>query len=156
MDLIRDLISLGRNAREESKVKVRQPISEVILDGKNKSTIEDLIDLVKEELNVKEVNFVDDLSEYMNFEIKPNFKVCGPILGKEIGAFSKEHQNITNEDITKLDNGEEVTLGNYKVTKDMIDVRISSKEGFNAAMENNNFIILYTTLTEEFLQEGIA
>ena len=156
MDLIRDLISLGRNAREESKVKVRQPISEVILDGKNKSTIEDLIDLVKEELNVKEVNFVDDLSEYMNFEVKPNFKVCGPILGKEIGAFSKELANITNEDITKLDNGEEVTLGNFKVTKDMIDVRISSKEGFNAAMENNNFIILNTTLTEELLQEGIA
>ena len=156
MDLIRDLISLGRNAREESKVKVRQPISEVILDGKNKSTIEDLIDLVKEELNVKEVNFVDDLSEYMNFEVKPNFKVCGPILGKEIGAFSKELQNITNEDISKLDNGEEITLGNFKVTKDMIDVRISSKEGFNAAMENNNFIILNTTLTEELLAEGIA
>ena len=156
MDLIRDLISLGRNAREESKVKVRQPISEVILDGKNKSTIEDLIDLVKEELNVKEVNFVDDLSEYMNFEVKPNFKVCGPILGKEIGLFSKELANITNEDISKLDDGEEVTLGNYKVTKDMIDVRISSKEGFNAAMENNNFIILNTTLTEELLQEGIA
>lgn len=156
MDLIRDLISLGRNAREESKVKVRQPISEVILDGKNKATIEDLIDLVKEELNVKEVNFVDDLSEYMNFEVKPNFKVCGPILGKEIGAFSKELQNITNEDISKLDNGEEITLGNFKVTKDMIDVRISSKEGFNAAMESNNFIILNTTLTEELLAEGIA
>ena len=156
MDLIRDLISLGRNAREESKVKVRQPISEVILDGKNKATIEDLIDLVKEELNVKEVNFVDDLSEYMNFEVKPNFKVCGPILGKEIGLFSKELGSITNEDISKLDNGEEVTLGNFKVTKDMIDVRISSKEGFNAAMENNNFIILNTTLTEELLAEGIA
>jgi len=156
MDLIRDLISLGRNAREESKVKVRQPISEVILDGKNKSTIEDLIDLVKEELNVKEVNFVDDLSEYMNFEVKPNFKVCGPIFGKEIGAFSKELQNITNEDISKLDNGEEITLGNFKVTKDMIDVRISSKEGFNAAMENNKFIILNTTLTDELIAEGIA
>ena len=156
MDLIRDLISLGRNAREESKVKVRQPISEVILDGKNKSTIEDLIDLVKEELNVKEVNFVDDLSEYMNFEVKPNFKVCGPILGKEIGLFSKELAGITNEDISKLDSGEEVTLGNFKVTKDMIDIRISSKEGFNAAMENNNFIILNTTLTEELLEEGIA
>ena len=116
MDLIRDLISLGRNAREESKIKVRQPISEVILDGKNKSTIEDLIDLVKEELNVKEVNFVDDLSEYMNFEVKPNFKVCGPILGKEIGLFSKELAGITNEDISKLDNGEEITLGNFKVT----------------------------------------
>ena len=156
MDLIRDLISLGRNAREESKVKVRQPISEVILDGKNKNIISDLVDLIKEELNVKEVNFVDDLSLYMNFEVKPNFKVCGPILGKQIGAFSKELLNITNEDITKLDNGEEVTLENFKVNKDMVDVRISSKEGFNAAMENNNFIILNTTLTEELIDEGIA
>ena len=156
MDLIRDLISLGRNAREESKVKVRQPISEVILDGKNKDTISDLIDLVKEELNVKEVIFVDDLSEYMNFEVKPNFKVCGPLLGKEIGLFSKELVNITNEEISKLDNGEEITLGNFKVNKEMIDVRISSKEGFNAAMENNNFIILNTTLTEELIEEGIA
>ena len=92
----------------------------------------------------------------MNFEVKPNFKVCGPILGKEIGAFSKELVNLTNSDISKLENGEEITLGNYKVTKDMVDIRISSKEGFNAAMENNNFIILNTTLTPELIEEGIA
>ncbi len=156
MDLIRDIISLGRNAREEAKIKVRQPISEVILDGKNKETIADLVDLVKEELNVKNVEFADDLSKFMNFEVKPNFKVCGPILGKEIGAFSKELVNLTNDDIAKLENDEEVTLGNYKVTKDMVDIRISSKEGFNAAMENNNFIILNTTLTPELIEEGIA
>ena len=62
MDLVRDLISLGRNAREEAKIKVRQPISEVILDGKNEDTISDLVDLIKEELNVKEVTFAKDLS----------------------------------------------------------------------------------------------
>ena len=156
MDLIRDIISLGRNAREEAKIKVRQPISEVILDGKNRDVISDLVDLIKEELNVKEVEFADDLSEYMNFEVKPNFKVCGPILGKEIGAFSKELVNLSNEDIAKLENDEEVVLGNYKVTKDMVDIRISSKEGFNAAMENNNFIIINTTLTDDLLEEGIA
>ncbi len=156
MDLVRDLISLGRNAREESKIKVRQPISEVILDGKNEKTILDLVDLIKEELNVKEVRFVKDLSEYMNFEVKPNFKVCGPILGKEIGAFAKELGKLTNDDIAKLENGEEVVLGNYKVNKEMVDIRISSKEGFNAAMFNNNFIILNTTLTDELIDEGIA
>jgi len=156
MDLIRSLISLGRNAREESKIKVRQPISEVILDGKNKSIILDLVDLIKEELNVKEVTFVNDLSTYMNFEVKPNFKVCGPIFGKEMGQFTKELVNLTTEDITKLENSEKVTVGNYEVTKDMVDIRITSKEGFDAAMENNNFIIINTTLTPELLEEGIA
>ena len=73
MDLVRSLISLGRNAREEAKIKVRQPISEIILDGKNKAIINDLTDLIKEELNVKEIVFTDDLNKHISYEIKPNF-----------------------------------------------------------------------------------
>lgn len=83
MDLIRDLISLGRNAREESKIKVRQPISEVIIDGKNKNLIADLTSLIEEELNVKKVTFTTDLNNYMNFIVKPNFKVVGKVLGSQ-------------------------------------------------------------------------
>ena len=74
MDLVRDLISLGRNVREEEKIKVRQPISEVILDGKNKEILKGLEDLIKEELNVKEIVFEQDLTKYMDFQVKPNFK----------------------------------------------------------------------------------
>ena len=81
MDLVRNLISLGRNVREENKVKVRQPISEVVLDGKNKEILKDLVDLVKEELNVKEVVFENDLSKYMNYFVKPNFKEVGKVFG---------------------------------------------------------------------------
>ncbi len=156
MDLVRDLISLGRNVRENAKIKVRQPISEVILDGKTKKVLGDLVNLIKEELNVKEVIFAKDLSVYMNYEVKPNFKVCGPILGKNIGEFSKALQNLTDKEINDLENGKEVVVGDVKTNLEMVDIRINSKEGFDVAMENNNFIILNTTLTDELISEGNA
>ena len=77
MDLVRDLISLGRNAREEAKIKVRQPLNEVLLDAKNESLISDLTDLIKEELNVKEVKFIQDVSNYMNYaSLMYSFRIC--------------------------------------------------------------------------------
>ena len=160
MDLVRSLISLGRNAREEAKIKVRQPISEIILDGKNKAIINDLTDLIKEELNVKQIVFTDDLNKYISYEIKPNFKVCGPILGKNIKDFANYLTTLSNEEINKLEKGDtlEITINDTPITLsyDMLDVRINSKEGFNASNENNNFIILNTTLTEELINEGVV
>ena len=160
MDLVRNIISLGRNAREEAKIKVRQPINEIILDGKNKTIINDLIDLIKEELNVKNVTFTQDLKEYISYEIKPNFKVCGPILGKNIKEFQDKLKDFTADNINTLEKGNTITLnigGNdIDITYDMLDIRINSKEGFNASNEGNNFIILNTTLTEELMNEGIV
>ena len=160
MDLVRELISLGRNAREEAKIKVRQPISEIILDGKNKAVINDLVDLIKEDLNVKNVIFTQDLNEYISYDIKPNFKVCGPILGKNIKEFQDKLKDFTQDNISSLENGNTVTLnisGNdIDITYDMLDIRINSKEGFNASNEGNNFIILNTTLTDELIDEGIV
>ena len=160
MDLVRDLISLGRNVREENKVKVRQPISEVVLDGKNKEVLNDLVDLIKEELNVKEVVFEDDLSKYMNYFVKPNFKEVGKVFGPNIKEFASKLEGLSTEDILKLENGEtinmEVAGESYDVNKDMVDIRISSKEGFNVGSENNNFVILNTTLTEDLILEGLA
>lgn len=160
MDLVRNIISLGRNAREEAKIKVRQPINEIILDGKNKTIINDLIDLIKEELNVKNVTFTQDLKEYISYEIKPNFKVCGPILGKNIKEFQDKLKDFTADNINTLEKGNTITLnigGNdIDITYDMLDIRIKSKDGFNASNEGNNFIILNTTLTEELMNEGIV
>ena len=160
MDLVRELISLGRNAREEAKIKVRQPISEIILDGKNKAVINDLVDLIKEELNVKNVIFTQDLNEYISYDIKPNFKVCGPILGKNIKEFQDKLKDFTQDNISTLENGNTITLnigGNdIDITYDMLDIRINSKEGFNASNEGNNFIILNTILTDELIDEGIV
>ena len=160
MDLVRDLISLGRNVREEAKIKVRQPISEAILDGKNKNIIGDLTDLIKEELNVKEIKFVDDLSIYMNYEVKPNFKVCGPLLGSSIKSFQGYVKNFNYGDIKNLEEGNEVKINldgkEITITYDMLDVRITSKEGFNSTHEGNNFIVLNTTLNKDLINEGIA
>ena len=160
MDLVRDLISLGRNVREENKVKVRQPISEVVLDGKTKKVLNDLVDLIKEELNVKEVVFEDDLSKYMNYFVKPNFKEVGKVFGSNIKEFATKLEGLSTEDILKLENGETISMevagNNYDVNKDMVDIRISSKEGFNVGSENNNFVILNTTLTEDLILEGLA
>lgn len=160
MDLVRDLISLGRNAREEAKIKVRQPIGEIILDGKVEDTISDMIDLMKEELNVKDVIFKEDLSDYMNYEVKPNFKICGKLFGANIKEFSQKLSNLEAEKITTLDHGDSIKMevGNeeFEITPEMVEIRVSSKEGFNASHEGSNFIVLNTTLTEELLNEGIV
>jgi len=160
MDLVRDLISLGRQAREDVKIKVRQPISEVILDGKNEKVIGDLTDLIKEELNVHEVHFTNDLSTYMTFEVKPNFKEVGKLFGPSIKEFQSKLLSLTDSEITSLSNGESISMEiggkNVSINKDMVEVRISSKEGFDAAHENNNFIVLNTNLTDELIDEGIV
>ena len=160
MDLVRDLISSGRYVREEAKIKVRQPLSEALLDSKNESIIGNLSDLIKEELNVKEIKYVSNLNEYMNFTVKPNFKLVGRIFGKNINVFANKLNDLKLSDINKLQNNETIPMviddTNYEIDLSMVDIRISSKEGFNVGTINNEFIILDTTLTDELIMEGIA
>ncbi len=159
MDLVIDLISLGRNAREESKIKVRQPLQNIILDAKVKDIIGDIDDLIKEELNVKEIIYMDDLSLYMNIEYKPNFKVCGKIFGKDMKKFTEYLLTITNEEVELLSNDKLVVNFNgneYTVLNDYVERRVNSKEGYDVASANNQIIILNTNLTDELLGEGLA
>lgn len=160
MDTVRDLISLGRKVREDVKIKVREPLSEVILDSKLKKIIGDLTDLIKEELNVKEINFEKNLDNYINYEVKPNFKVCGKIFGSSIKSLSEYLKNIDRKLIDKLESGETITINldnkDYELTEEMLDIRVNSKEGYNTGINNNLFIILNTTLTPELINEGIA
>ena len=161
MDLVRSLVKLGRGARESVKIKVRQPIQKVLVDGNYEELIGDLVPLVQEELNVKEVEFAKSLNEYMNFGLKPNFKVLGPILGKKMGLFGKALGSMNaNEIAPKLDAGEAVTLDlggeAFEATSEHILVSIDSKEGFTVGVENNVFIILDTTLNEALINEGYA
>ena len=160
MDLVRSIISIGRYVREEAKIKVRQPLSECLLDGQNEELISDLVDLIKEELNIKEIKFVDNLSEYMNMSVKPNFKVVGKELGPLVKEFQTKLEGLSEREIEMLQSGQSIELNlggeDKEITPDMVDIRISSKEGFNVGMENNNFIILDTTLTDDLILEGIA
>jgi isoleucyl-tRNA synthetase len=161
MDLVRDLVGLGRASRESAKIKVRQPIKEVLIDGKYEEKISDLVPLIKEELNVKEVIFEKDLSQFMNFSLKPNFKIAGPVLGSKVKAFGKKLNELNaHKTVEKLDSGEKLVLNldgeDVEITKDYVMVTISSKEGFDVAMENNLFVILDTTLTKDLVDEGYA
>ena len=160
MDLVRMLISLGRNAREERKLRVRQPLSEILIDGKNARLIGNLTSLIMEELNVKKVTFVTDPENYINYTVKPNFKVVGKIFGSKMSAFQKALLTLSPDDIKKVQNNESIKLTidekEYDIYSDMVDIRIEAKAGFDALMENNNFIILNTHLTKDLINEGIA
>ncbi len=160
MDLVRNLISIGRMVREESKIKVRQPLKEILLDRKNEKIIDELTELIKEELNVKEIIYVDDLNTYMNLSVKPNFREVGKVFGSKINLFAKELEKLTSEDITKLQNNKEIKINldneEILVNKNMVEVKISSKEGLNVGTYNNDFVILNTEITEELHLEGLA
>ena len=161
MDIVRALVGLGRGTREKERIKVRQPLSEVLVDGKYEALIGDLVPLIMEELNVKKVVFEQNLDQYMNFSLKPNFKTAGPVLGSKIKVFAaalgKEEPasfiasiEAEGKTVMSLD-GEE-----FEITKEFLDIRITAKEGFAVAMENNIFTILDTTLTPELIDEGLA
>jgi isoleucyl-tRNA synthetase len=97
----------------------------------------------------------------MNFSLKPNFKVLGPILGAKMkffaGALNKLDASVV---VPKLENGESLTVDidgeDFEFNKDHVLINISAKEGFNVVMENNLFVILDTTLTTELIEEGYA
>ncbi|WP_066505446.1 isoleucine--tRNA ligase [Abyssisolibacter fermentans] len=161
MDLVRDLVKLGRASRESVKIKVRQPIQQVLIDGKYEELISDLVPLIMEELNVKEVVFEKDLSKYMNFSLKPNFRVLGPVLGAKIKEFGKVLAKLDSaKAVAALESGETVKVDlsgeEFEFDKDKVLINITSKEGFTVTTENNLFVILDTTLTEELLNEGFA
>ncbi len=161
MDLVRALVTLGRGTREKERIKVRQPLSEVLVDGKYESVIGDLTPLILEELNVKKVVFENDLEKYMDFALKPDFKAAGPVLGSKIKAFGAALAKADPaKTVAALEADGKITMDlngeAAEITKDFVDVRISAKEGFAVAMENNIFTILDTTLDDELIDEGIA
>ena len=159
MDLVRDVCSLGRFAREEANIKVRQPISSLILPKSDEIIIGDLISIIKEELNVKEIIFKDDMTEYLEYIVKPNFKVLGKTLGPKIKELQGMLQNATTEDINKIINGGlMVSLGgdDFTITEDMVLISLKQKEGYASTSNNRTCVVLNTELTDDLILEGLA
>ena len=160
MDLVRDLVTLGRASREEVRIKVRQPLNEVIIDGKYKDIIGDLTELIKEELNVKNVEYKDDLTVFMEYNLKPNFKVVGSVLGPKIKPFTKYLNEVdAKEFVEKLNEGPvtlELNGEETSIERDYILIDIKSKEGFDVTADKNLFVILDTELSPELIKEGIV
>ena len=160
MDLVRKIVNLGRASREKEAIKVRQPLAKIIVDGAYKEKISDLTGLIKEELNIKDVDFEDDLSDFMDYFLKPDFRVVGRIFQSQVNDFAKFlAQTDAKSFIEKVEEGsQEIVLGDnkYEVTKDYLDIRISAKEGFDVEMDGNVFVILDTEITEDLRDEGYA
>ncbi|MFY9177508.1 MAG: isoleucine--tRNA ligase [Caldicoprobacterales bacterium] len=161
MDLVRSMVTLGRAARESARIKVRQPLQKIYVDGKYEDLIWDLVPLIKEELNIKEVVFAKDLNQYMDFTIKPNFRVLGPVLGSKLKAFQKALAQLDASVVAPmLEAGQSYTIDldgePFEINSDNVLITIAAKEGFNVIMENNVFVILDTTITPELRDEGYA
>lgn len=161
MDMVKNLVKLGRASREEAKIKVRQPIAKVVLDAKNQKTIGELTQLIKEELNVKEIEFSSDITSFMNYDVKPNFATLGKKLGaklKPLGQVlattdAKEIVDTLDEkgSITFNLNGEDTILA-----KEDFLINVKAKEGYDVGADEGLFIVLDTNLSKELIQEGYA
>ncbi|MDR3586083.1 MAG: isoleucine--tRNA ligase [Desulfosporosinus sp.] len=161
MDLVRNLVGLGRSAREQVRIKVRQPVQQILIDGKYEQLIDYMLPLIQEELNVKAVVFAKDLSQYMNFSLKPNFKVAGSIFGPKVKSLGKVLSGLDASSVVpRLEAGETISIEvegePVNLVKDYVITTIAAKEGFTMTVEDNLFVILDTTLTKELIDEGYA
>ena len=160
MDLVRDVCSLGRFAREEANIKVRQPISSLILPKSDEMIIGDLLPIITEELNVKKVEFKDDMSEYLEYIVKPNFKVLGKTLGPKIKLLQEALAKLSSNEVTKLTEKGSITIKlgdeDFELTNEMVLVSLKQKEGYASTSNNKTCVVLNTELTEDLILEGLA
>jgi isoleucyl-tRNA synthetase len=163
MQKAQTISSLVLSLRKKEMIKVRQPLQKVmipVLDVSQKAEIEAVADLIKAEVNVKEIELLDDASGVLVKQIKPNFKALGPRFGKEMGLIAKEIQGFSTDQINQLD--KEGTISVVISGKDVIlsleEVEISSQdiEGWLVANANGITVALDITISEALKKEGIA
>ncbi len=163
MQKAQTISSLVLSLRKKEMIKVRQPLQKVmipILDESQRVEIEAISDLIKAEVNVKEIEFLDDASGVLVKQIKPNFKTLGPRFGKDMGLISKEIQQFSQEQIGQLDKDGSIMLdiSGKSIILSLEDVEISSQDipGWLVANANGITVALDITITEELKEEGIA
>ena len=159
MDLVRDICSLGRFAREDAKIKVRQPISEVLLDKNVSKLINEFESVIKEELNVKEITYIDNMTDYLDYIIKPNFREVGKLFGSNVGEFTKLLGTLSIKDIEtlKTDSIKVDFMGSeLEITPSMVLITVNVKDGYCSSNNGHVFVILNTELNEDLILEGLA
>ncbi|AWK03336.1 isoleucine--tRNA ligase [Flavobacterium crocinum] len=163
MQKAQTISSLVLSLRKKEMIKVRQPLQKVmipVLDENQRTEIEAISELVKAEVNVKEIELLDDASGILVKQIKPNFKALGPRFGKDMGLISKEIQGFTADQINQLDKQGtlDIVISGNNVTLSLEDVEITSQdiEGWLVANSNGITVALDITISEELKNEGIA
>ncbi len=163
MNLVREVTSLGRQARSAAELKVRQPLTkvEVILaDTTHQAWLESHAGLIAEELNVKAVEFTENAEQYIDYTIVPNFKQLGPKLGKNMPKVKKLLSQVDGgQMLVELKSAGKVTLelgGGESIDLDEndIEVRLQAKAGWAAAQGRGVVVVLATELTTELISEG--
>ena len=163
MQKAQTISSLVLSIRQKEKIKVRQPLQKImipVLDDKQKREIEAVADLIKSEVNVKEIDLLTDASGILVKQIKPNFKVLGPKYGQEMKLIAGAVAKLGQEDIQKIEQQGEISLEleNKSIKLQFQDVEITSQdiEGWLVATSGSLTVALDVTIDEDLRKEGIA
>ncbi|WP_100614440.1 isoleucine--tRNA ligase [Confluentibacter citreus] len=163
MEAAQTISSLVLSLRAKEKIKVRQPLQKIMIPVSSKQQRDEILavsDLIKHEVNIKEVKLLEDASDILVKQIKPNFKTLGPRFGKDMKAIANEVINFTAQDINKMEqNGVlDMVINGKNITLAIDDVEITSQdiEGWLVANEGALTVALDITITEELRKEGIA
>jgi isoleucyl-tRNA synthetase len=159
--LAQNITSMVFSLRKKENIKVRQPLQKVLIPVLDKKTEDQILavgELIKQEVNVKELQLInaEEASHLIVKQIKPNFKALGPKLGKDMKVVGGEIANLDAEQISKLEKEGKLDIQGYEITLE--DVEISTKDipGWTVTSDGKTTVALDLTLTDELKSEGIA
>ena len=160
MDLVLQIVVLGRAARNASNIKNRQPVANLYVKA-DKELSEFFKEIVESELNAKAVTFKDDMEAYLTYSFKPQFKVLGPKVGKQIGeikaALAAVNGHTAKEELDKTGKLHlSLKSGEVDLLPEDVEVTMAQTEGFACQRYGGVTVALETTLTEELLEEGFV
>ncbi len=160
MEAVLEIVVLGRAARNEAALKNRQPLS-VMYVNSSKKLNEFYTEIIEDELNVKKVEFVEDMSKFSTYTFKPQLKTLGPKYGKLLGQIRPALEKLDgNAAMAELNSTGELKLAleseTITVTKEDLLISSSKVEGYASAEYNNVKIAICTELTEELIEEGFV
>ena len=160
MELVLEIVVLGRAARNASNIKNRQPIGNMYVKA-DRELDEFFKEIVASELNLKNVEFKADMEEYLSYSFKPQFKVLGPKVGKQIGEVKAALAAINGHAAkAELESTGKLVLelksGTVELIAEDVDITMSQTEGFATQRYGSVTIALETTLSQELIEEGFV
>ncbi|MCK5076912.1 MAG: class I tRNA ligase family protein, partial [Calditrichia bacterium] len=163
MTVTENVVSLIRALRNKTQIKVRQPLLKSIVataDANAIKSIQEMEEIIKEEVNIKEVEIVEDSASFVIKSIKPNFKTLGPRYGKQMGKIAGIIKGYSPEEIKHIEENKEAWLsieGNdVHIKIEDVEISIEPADHYEVVHENNLIIGLDTEITAELKEEGLA
>ena len=163
MDIAQKLSSMVLSLRRKVSIKVRQPLSKMmvpVLNEQFRKQLEGVKNIILAEVNVKELEYLDDSTGILVKKIKPNFKTLGPRFGKSMKEVSSAIMGMSQKDISQIEREDsfEISINNEPQNINLQDVEIVSEDipGWLVANDDKLTVALDVTLTNELLEEGIA